>query len=234
MNEEDGPVSERHAKALARRRLKQALAAIYDPPPAVLLPDRDALCDYVRATLGDAPLTYLEFGVKGGRSFKRIAERFTHADARFIGFDSFEGLPEDWLFQPQGRFSTGGKPPDLRDPRMRFVTGWFQNALPGFLNENDIGGAAPLLVHYDADLYGSTLFVLAELWRHADDYYFLFDEFFQEEAVALYDFSRAFPVEIEFLAQTTTTPFKQVFGRMRRVEFKPRRAIEEKPCDASS
>lgn len=224
MRDEDDAGPERHAKALARRRLKQALAAIYDPPPAVLLPDRDALCDHVRATLGDVPLTYLEFGVKGGRSFKRIAERFAHADARFIGFDSFEGLPEDWLFQPAGQFSTGGKAPDLRDPRMRFVTGWFQNSLPGFLDENDLTHTSPLLVHYDADLYGSTLFVLAQLWQRTSGYHFLFDEFFQEEAMALYDFSRAFPVEIEFFAQTTSTPFKQVFGCMRKTEFKPQTA----------
>jgi hypothetical protein len=77
-------------------------------------------------------------------------------------------------------------------------------------------------VHYDADLYGSTLFVMAQLWERTREYYFIFDEFLQDEAVALYDFSRAFPIAFEFYAQTETTIFTQVFGHMRRVAFAPK------------
>jgi hypothetical protein len=50
----------------------------------------------------------------------------------------------------------------------------------------------------------------------------MFDEYMHDEAIALYDFSRAFPVELEFYAQTTTSIFKQDFGRMRRVAFEPK------------
>ena len=212
----------RKARMTERRRLEEALDKIYThAEPGLRVATRDELCDLVRARIGDEAITYLEFGVKGGRSMSRIASRFAHGHARFIGFDSFEGLPEAWWNQEAGKFSTGGKVPNSRDPRVRFVKGWFQNTLPGFLAASALSRDAPLLVHFDADLYGSTLFVLAQLWERTDEYYFMFDEFMHDEAIALYDFSRAFPVALEFYAQTTTSIFKQVFGRMRRVEFKP-------------
>jgi hypothetical protein len=212
----------RKARMAERRRLEEALENIYThSDPGVRVATRDELCDLVRARLGDEAITYLEFGVKGGRSMSRIAARFGHGHARFVGFDSFEGLPEAWWNQEAGKFSTAGKVPGTRDPRVRFVKGWFQNTLPGFLASFEPSRDAPLLVHFDADLYGSTLFVLAQLWERTHEYYFMFDEFMHDEAIALYDFSRAFPVELEFYAQTTTSVFKQVFGRMRRVEFKP-------------
>lgn len=212
----------RKTRMAERRRLEEALEKIYThAEPGVRVAGRDELCDLVRTRLGDEAITYLEFGVKGGRSMARIAERFAHGHARFIGFDSFVGLPEAWWNQEAGTFSTEGKVPNTKDPRVRFVKGWFQNTLPGFLAAFELSRDAPLLVHFDADLYGSTLFALAQLWERTDEYYFMFDEFMHDEAIALYDFSRAFPIELEFYAQTTTSVFKQVFGRMRRVEFKP-------------
>lgn len=203
---------------MGRQRLAEALEHLY-PAQIEHVADRDALCDFARARIGDEAITYLEFGVKGGRSMTRIAQRFTHPNARFVGFDSFEGLPEAWWNQEAGKFSTGGKVPKMRDPRVRFVKGWFQNALPPFLAQRAL--EEPLLVHFDADLYGSTLFVLAQLWERTREYWFIFDEFMNDEAIALHDFAKAFPVEIEFFAQTDTTIFKQVFGRMRRTTFAP-------------
>ena len=111
--------------------------------------------------------------------------------------------------------------PPAASTRARFVKGWFQNSVGPFLAEHDLRKANPLLVHFDADLYSSTLFLLATLWHHTDEYYFIFDEFMRDEVVAMYDFSRAFPIEYEFFAQTTTSPYTQVFGKMRRKELKP-------------
>ena len=34
-----------------------------------------------------------------------------------------------------------------------------------------------ILIHFDADLYSSTLFLLCQLYREFDRYYFIFDEF---------------------------------------------------------
>src|SRR5436190_16155769 len=76
----------------------------------------------------------------------------------------------------------------------------------------------PILVHYDADLYSSTLFVLCMLWSVTSSYYFIFDEFMGDELLALDDFSRAFPVDLEFLCSAGEYPVK-VFGRMRRKQI---------------
>src|ERR1700730_2222467 len=176
------------------------------------------LYDCAAATLGDVPLLYLEFGVAGGRSMARITERFRHPEARFVGFDSFEGLPEDWVqpweTQPRGTYSTGGKIPNISDQRAKFIKGWFQDTLPDFLAARPIQPSGSTLVHYDADLYSSTLFILATLWNNVPEYYFIFDEFMGEELIALHDFSGAFPVEIEFICQTNKGSYPaQIFGR---------------------
>lgn len=216
--------------ALARRhRLEQAVERIYMPRQAAAAVPAGALTelyDHAAALLGDAALLYLEFGVAGGRSMSRITERFRHPDARFVGFDSFEGLPEDWIkpweTQPRGTYSMGGRMPAIADPRISFVQGWFQNTLPAFLAANPLGGRRAILVHYDADLYSSTLFILTMLWHATAEYFFIFDEFMGDELIALDDFARAFPVELAFMCQTNADSYPaQVFGHMRRAPFAP-------------
>ena len=166
------------------------------------------------------PLTYLEFGVFQGWSIKTIAEKFRHPEARFFGFDCFEGLPERW--DPNndiGQFSTNGAPPILSDSRIKFIKGWFQDTVPEFLRSHILNG--PVLVHYDADLYSSTLFLLTSLSNYLNGYYFIFDEFFPDEVNALREFALSYPIEIGFEAailQEAARPV-QLFGCMRRVPF---------------
>jgi len=218
-----------NAELAGRYRLEQAVERIYMPRQATAEVPAGALTelyDHAAAALGDVPLLYLEFGVAGGRSISRMTERFHHRDARFIGFDSFEGLPEDWVkpweTQPRGTYSMGGRMPAIADPRVSFVQGWFQNTFPVFLAANPLGGRRPILVHYDADLYSSTLFILTNLWHAAAEYFFIFDEFMGEELIALDDFTRAFPTELGFMCQTNAGNYPaQVFGQMRRLPFAP-------------
>jgi hypothetical protein len=55
----------------------------------------------------------LEFGVWTGRSINIIAEK-VGSSRRVHGFDSFEGLPEDWIGNyVKGTFNTGGKFPKV-------------------------------------------------------------------------------------------------------------------------
>lgn len=218
-----------HAEENRRYRGEEAFERIYMPRQAAHEVPTDALpelYDFAAATIGDVPLLYLEFGVFDGRSISRIAERFCHSESRFVGFDSFEGLPEDWVLpwqtMPRGAFSRGGAVPVLPDPRISFVRGWFQNTLRPFLANGGGKSTGPVLVHYDADLYSSTLFILSTLWDRISEYYFIFDEFLEHELVALYDFSLAFPIELEFLCQTNAGGYpNQVFGRMRRMTYTP-------------
>lgn len=205
----------------------RALDELYRPRPARVfcpLDRKDGLYDVAAQTIGaDLPITYLEFGVHKGWSFTRMAHRFQHPRTKLFGFDSFVGLPEAWgNTMGQGHFSTGGEVPQTPDARARFIKGWFQNTVPGFLSSNHIAG--PTLVHFDADLYSSTLFLLTTLWHHVPEYHFIFDEFQPDEIVAMYDFTRAYPVEFEFIACTQDEHERpqQVFGQMRRVPFELR------------
>jgi hypothetical protein len=183
----------------------------------------DQLYPFVGRTIGNQPLIYLEFGVFRGRSMQKMTEIFGHEDARFFGFDCFEGLPEKWGTLRKGAFSTAGEKPLLDDQRVSFVKGYFQNTLPHFMAKFRAGG--PVLVHFDADLYSSTLFLLTTLWHNIAEYHFIFDEFWPDEATALYDFSQAYPVSFDFLASTarardTARPC-QLFGHMKNTVYQP-------------
>ena len=85
------------------------------------------------------------------------------AERDYFLFDSFEGLPEAWGHAAPKTFTTGGAIPAAADPRVSFVKGWFQNTLPDFLAATRLNPDRPVLVHYDADLYTSTLFILTTL-----------------------------------------------------------------------
>ena len=169
--------------------------------------DRYALYDFLLKTEQlDAPIDYLEFGVYRGDSIAWWCQNVTSTDARFFGFDSFQGLPEQWGVVPTGTFDTGGKMPKIDDDRLKFVAGWFQDTLPPFFA--DYSSDRRKVVHLDADLYSSTLFVLTWLayHLHAGDV-IIFDEFgsirmAQHEFRAFEDFCSAFRVSVKALGTT--------------------------------
>lgn len=101
---------------------------------------------------------WLEFGVFQGRSIKLIAK---HGQHEVFGFDSFEGLPEDWTHdQKKGHFSLEGNIPKINDNRITLIKGWFDKTLPHFLTDHK--GKISLL-HIDSDLYASAKYVLETL-----------------------------------------------------------------------
>jgi hypothetical protein len=103
---------------------------------------------------------YLEFGVYEGYTLRRWAKLLTNPASSLHGFDSFEGLPENWdVLRPKGTFDVKGVIPKYDDPRVRLHQGWFEDTLPHFvLPPHD-----RLVIHIDADLYTSTKFVLNTL-----------------------------------------------------------------------
>jgi O-methyltransferase len=111
------------------------------------------------------PVDYLEFGVYKGTTLSLWTEFNSHPDSHFYGFDSFEGLPEDWkglTFKVRkGVFNVNGQVPETLDTRVKFVKGWFQDSLPPFLEAEPL--KQQLVVNCDADLYSSTMFVLSKL-----------------------------------------------------------------------
>ncbi len=103
---------------------------------------------------GRAPL-YLEFGVFEGRMMRWWSQNLTQPSAKLVGFDSFEGLPEDWRAYPAGSFQTNG-PPRINDSRVSFQIGWFEETLHHFtVPDHD-----QIILNVDCDLYSSTSTVL--------------------------------------------------------------------------
>ena len=88
------------------------------------------------------------------------SQHLRQSGATLVGFDSFEGLPEDWRPDiPTGYFATSGTPPEIDDPRVFFVKGLFNETLPAYrMPEHD-----QLIVNIDCDLYSSAATVLSWL-----------------------------------------------------------------------
>jgi O-methyltransferase len=108
-------------------------------------------------------INYLEFGVYKGNSINYWAGHYKSEDSRFYGFDTFTGLPEDWVAdKPKGSYSANGKAPDINDKRVEFLVGLFSSTLPLFI-ENRLDNSKKKVIHMDADLYTSTMYVLNAL-----------------------------------------------------------------------
>ncbi len=122
---------------------------------------REEIYDWLELEICAGPIDYLEFGVSAGDSIRYWSLLNQHPQSRFIGFDSFEGLPEPWGDRKRGAYGTGGSPPHCDDPRVQFVKGLFQELLESFLRE--FRSRSQLVVHADADLYASTLYVLTRI-----------------------------------------------------------------------
>ena len=101
---------------------------------------------------------YLEFGVFSGTSINFFSENI---NKNIYGFDSFEGLKEDWLGTSviKGTFDLKKKIPKLNSNVVP-ISGWIQDTLPKFLDENK-----PKInfVHMDVDTYESSKFVLENI-----------------------------------------------------------------------
>ncbi len=153
-------------------------------------------------TTGDGPVDFLEFGVFNGDSFAQWLRLNAHPESRFYGFDSFEGLPEDWeaAGKKKGDFDAQGRLPRINDPRARFVKGWFDQTLPAFLKTWTPRN--PVIAHLDADLYSSTLCVLMQLDAHlAPGSALVFDEFAGvDEFAAFHSYARCRGRRWRFLA----------------------------------
>ena len=164
--------------------------------------------------LKDEPIDYLESGVCGGGSFRWWVENNINPLSRFHGFDTFEGLPEDWGPFKAGAMSTGSKAPDIKDERVKFYKGLFQQTLPGFIKNYD--SINRKIIHMDADLYTSTLYALtslAPLLNKGD--IILFDEFLvpSHEFLAFENFTKSYYINTEFIGAANNylfTAFKIV------------------------
>ena len=163
-------------------------------------PKRYQLYDAVAGhfELGAKEILYLEFGVASGSSFFWWMKKNTNPDSLFRGFDTFEGLPEDW-----GGFKKGAmafEQTQVNDGRAEFIKGIFQDSLFPFIESNkNLLTTRPKVIHMDADLFSSTIFVLSQLYPYLKkgDIIF-FDEFnvANHEFLAFKIFTEAFYVKL--------------------------------------
>lgn len=152
--------------------------------------------------LSQHPINYLEFGVYRGDSLRRWLDGISNPDSKFVGFDTFTGLPERWRpTEPEGHFNAHGVIPDIKDPRCSFKVGLFQDTLPGFVTTADLSDR--LVINLDADMFTSTLFVLTTLAPYLKPGALIFFDEFScplDEFRAFEEFVRSFRVKYEVVA----------------------------------
>jgi len=186
---------ERDAAASSERFAREAMwqASTFDHPIATL---EHAL------SLAPAEGMALEFGVYTGRTLNVIAA--AREGKQVFGFDSFQGLPEDWRTNiPTGTFKADHLP---EVPGAELVVGWFENTLPDFLASHPDPVA---FLHLDADLYSSTATVLKHVGtRLRPGSVIVFDEYFnypgweQHEHRAWQEFVAESGIEFRYVAYT--------------------------------
>ncbi len=114
----------------------------------------------------------LEFGVWRGATINHVAAQLAKP---VYGFDSFEGLPEDWNgLVPKGHFKLTTVPKVRQN--VELVVGWFDTTLQSFLAAHS-GPVA--FCHVDCDLYSSTKTIFQNIGpRIVNGTVIVFDEYF--------------------------------------------------------
>jgi len=115
---------------------------------------------------------YMEFGVFSGQSINFCSEYVP--GKIFHGFDSFEGLPEDWdlvgnndieissiKVKKKGHFALD-QLPEVND-NVALYKGFFNESLAPWMVKNIHKDSKIAWLHLDADLYSSTIYVLEML-----------------------------------------------------------------------
>ncbi len=152
--------------------------------------------------LNEQQITYMEFGVASGLSFKWWLNANKNPDSEFYGLDTFEGLPERW-----GLFAKGDMHspiPEVNDQRAVFVKGIFQDTLNGLLFEHgDRFKRCRKVIHMDADIFSATLFALSQLYPYLQKGdIIMFDEFnvYGHEFKAFKIFTDCFYVKLKLIS----------------------------------
>lgn len=123
---------------------------------------------------------WLEFGVFVGSTISSISKK---TNKTIYGFDSFEGLPEDWdsahdkhHFSLNGQIPTSFNGVPFRE-NVKLIKGWFDDTLPVFLSDKSEPVA---FLHVDSDLYSSCKTIFSLLGdRIVNNTIICFDDFME-------------------------------------------------------
>ena len=93
------------------------------------------------------------------------------------GFDTFQGIPEDWDDLEKGSYSSDGAIPSVEGGT--FIAGDFDKTLPTFFSKERPKAS---LINIDSDLYSSAKSVLVHARRIIDEFtVIVFDQFLMNE-----------------------------------------------------
>lgn len=108
---------------------------------------------------GEEDFLFLEFGVFNGVSTKQIARQLTKYNKVLYGFDSFNGITEDWIgfTEPEGSFSRKGEIPNFEEQNIKLEVGNIYNTLEKFLSNQKKNIC---FIHVDTDTYEVAKFIL--------------------------------------------------------------------------
>ena len=150
-----------------------------------------------------------EFGVKDGKTIKILCQKNNLKNKIIYGFDSFEGLPDDWhgTRVKKGRLTRKGEIPKL-PKNVVAIKGLFADTLPDFLSDKKDKFA---FIHIDCDIYKST----KDIFDNIGDFVtkgtvIVFDEYFnypnsqEHEFKAFSEFIKAKKFKYKYLAYATT------------------------------
>lgn len=141
----------------------------------------------------------LEFGVATGRTINHWARLLP--EKTIHGFDSFEGLPENWTWYMRAGHFKQNLP--LVRPNVKLHVGWFDETLEPFLATNPEPIA---FLHIDSDLYSSASYVLEQLvFRLRVGSIIVFDEYLnfpgwdQDEHRAWKETAKKYRIQYEYI-----------------------------------
>jgi hypothetical protein len=145
-------------------------------PDAIVCNNRNEVFNYaISHLLIDGIIA--EFGVKSGQTINQLAGKDKFRKKTIYGFDSFEGIPEDWHGTKtlKGQLSNLGKLPKV-SKNVELIKGWFKESLPEFKKTHKENYA---FIHIDCDLYQSTKDIFDNIKRKiTKGTIIIFDEFF--------------------------------------------------------
>jgi len=147
-----------------------------------------------------------EFGVYKGESINFFAKKCPNA--RLFGFDSFQGLEENWYGYSvlKGHFNVNKARPKV-ERNVKLIEGWFKDTLPNFINE--LGQEQILILHMDADTYSPTKYVLNSVIKNlSSGSILIFDEYFgypnyeRHEMKAFQEIVITYGIKYKYIAYT--------------------------------
>lgn len=178
---------------------------------------RNVVWEEIAKFLGtSSKIIYIELGVWEGYSINYFSKLFTNKESKFIGFDTFTGMPEKWRHMDVGHYDQSENLPKFADDRIKLYKGVFQDTLDNYLKNLNLDKETKILINFDCVLYTSTLFCLTKIEHYFKDYFFVFDEFYGDECRAFKHFVDSYKKDFELIVGSKSNYAPEVvFGRFK-------------------